>query len=76
MCKICLGTSKTKCMFCGQVRPIKSQLTPAQLEKQERNEGRYEFLRHTWAMMKKVKQKTSGSSELDAKLKLMFGEWL
>jgi hypothetical protein len=76
ICLVCLDSSRQRCMICGRAAVIKKNLTPQQLQRQERNEARIKFLKEQWQKLKKFKTPTTGSPDLDHKLKLYFGEWL
>ncbi len=76
ICLVCLDASKLRCMICGKAATIKKNMTPAQLERQKRDEGRRRFLKEQWQKLKKFKTPTTGSPDLDQKLKDYFGEWL
>jgi len=74
-CRICQGLSKTKCMFCGQKRPLKRDLTPMQRIQIDAREEEIKWLKGLFLKLRNLGMASTGSFTTDEKVRKEIGDW-
>lgn len=74
-CRICRGISKTKCIFCGQKRPRKKDMTPMERLRLEGFEECVKDLRVMYTKLKNTNMASTGHFDTDEAIRKEIGDW-
>lgn len=75
VCKICKGTGKTRCMFCGYKPKRKMDMTVMEQIKQDTLEEEMQWLQKTHDTLKNLGMASTGSFVTDEKVRQRIGDW-
>jgi hypothetical protein len=74
-CKICHGISKDKCFICGQKCPKMKDLNDKQKLQLTAWKEEVAYLRRLFLKLIALKQVSTGSEDVDAKIERVIGNW-
>lgn len=74
-CKICRGLSKTVCMFCGEKRPKKKDMSERDKIRLDGFDDAVRDLNKLHRTLKNLKMASTGDFDLDQEIRKKVGDW-